>query len=58
MYIGHGRLCVSVSVCHSPHSDTTSWTQMYVGRMVGGALWLCTIGWICNRCMGFVAKAT
>ena len=28
MYIGHSRLCVRVSVCPSPHSHTTAWTQM------------------------------
>jgi len=28
MYIGHGRLCVCLSVCPSPHSYTTAQTPM------------------------------
>jgi len=28
MYSGHGRLCVCVSVCPSPHSHTTARTRM------------------------------
>ena len=27
MYIGHGSLCVCLSVCPSPHSHTTAWNQ-------------------------------
>ena len=75
MYIGHGRLCVCVSVClsvclffadgtqtdrhrQSPHFHTTARTRMQVGGIIRGALQLCTIGWICSPCTGFVAITT
>jgi len=35
MYSGHGHLCVCLSVCPSPHSDTTAHTWMQLGGMVG-----------------------
>jgi len=57
MYIGHGRLCVSVCLflAASPHYCTdpeVTW------GMVRGSLYLCTIGRICNRCMSFVDMTT
>jgi len=49
MYSGHGRLCVCLSVprristlLHGPTCDLGEWRG-------------CTIGWVCNRCTGFVA---
>jgi len=53
MYSGHGHLCVCLSLAAFPHycmDPDVTW--------VGGALWPCTIGWICNRCTGFVAMTT
>ena len=48
------RICVSV--CPSLHfhymDPDVTWGN---GR---GAVWLCTIGWICNWCTGFVAVTT
>ena len=58
MYSGHARLCVCVSNCPRPHAHTTARTWMLLGGMVGDAPLLCTIGRICNRCMGCVAVTT
>ena len=55
MYIDHDRLCVCprrisiLGLLHGPGCNLGN------GR---GALWLCTIGRICNRCTGFVAMTT
>jgi len=56
MYIGHGRLCVCLSVprpiptlLHGPGCNLEN------GR---GALWLCTVERICNRCTCFIAMTT
>jgi len=56
MYIGHGRLRVCLSVCLShaafPHCCTYPGISWWNGR---GALLLCTIRRVCNRCTGFIA---
>jgi len=56
MYAGqcHARLCVSVylSIAACPHYCTDA---NVTWRMVGGAPLLCTTGWICDQCTGFVA---
>ena len=56
-YIGHSCLCLSVcpSLVAFPHSCMDPDVTWGNSR---GALWLCTIGWICNRCTGFVALTT
>jgi len=56
MYSGQGRLCVCVCVCVSLAAFPYYCTDPDVTweKMVGGALELCTIGRICNRCMGFL----
>jgi len=55
MYIGHGRLCVCLSLAAFPHYCTDPNVTWANGR---GAFYLCTIEWICNRCTGFVAMTT
>ena len=61
MHIGHGRLCVCVTVCMSvPRRIPTLLHRSgcNLWRNGGGALYLCTIGRICNRCTGLVAVTT
>jgi len=59
MYIGHGRLCVFVSVCLSVHHRIP--TLLYgPGYNLGNAR-MCPLVvqyWICNRCTSFIAMTT
>ena len=58
MYIGYGRLCVCLPVCLSLAAFSHCCADPDVSWGNGmGALWLCTIGLICNRCSDFVAVA-
>jgi len=53
MYSSRASVCLSMAAC--PHCCMDPDVSWGTGR---GAHWLCTIGQICNQCMGFVAMTT